>query len=27
VSLAYDYEDHRSTSDKQGLALGFTVEF
>src|SRR5260221_519743 len=27
ISLGYDYEDHRSTSDKHGLALGFTVEF
>jgi YaiO family outer membrane protein len=27
LSLAYDYEDHRSTPDKQGVALGFTVEF
>jgi hypothetical protein len=25
--LGYDHEDHRESSDKQGLALGITVEF
>jgi YaiO family outer membrane protein len=27
LSLGYDYEDHSSSADKQGLAIGFTVEF
>lgn len=27
LSLGYDYEDHSSSADKQGLAIGLTVEF
>lgn len=27
LSIAYDYEDHSSSADKQGLAIGLTVEF
>lgn len=27
LSLGYDYEDHHESPDKQGLALGITVEF